>query len=423
MQVAELEIGGRYVEDTHDAVIDAIDAAGIGTGDLEPFPDYLVCLDAASGRGEATHLTEALSSGVPLRILVQVNDLLEESAIGQGHFAFGLRSSQLASAALGLDDVFVLQTPASNLLALRDRVRRGMQYPGAALFSVYAAPDGVEGGLPAYLAAAAAMQSRAFPAFSYDPGAGADLASRFSLENNPQPELDWTVETLAYADQDLQSVTEEVSFGFVDFVACDPRHASHFSPVARSGWSEAMVSATDWLSRPAADAASHVPYVLAVDETDLLWRVVVDEKLMRAAQRCRETWHRLQELGRVHDTHAQVPAAAAPASDSTGPVSSPTTAAETPEAPEALEAQPDPNVARIETIRCSSCNECTQVNPRMFAYDGNKQAYIADLKAGTYRQLVEAAESCQLSIIHPGRPWNPSEPGLDDLVERAKPFI
>jgi len=36
----------------------------------------------------------------------------------------------------------------------------------------------------------------------------------------------------------------------------------------------------------------------------------------------------------------------------------------------------------------------------MFAYNENKQAYIADRKAGTYKQLVEAAESA-MSIIHP----------------------
>jgi hypothetical protein len=59
----------------------------------------------------------------------------------------------------------------------------------------------------------------------------------------------------------------------------------------------------------------------------------------------------------------------------------------------------------------------------MFAYNENKQAYIADLKAGSYKQLVEAAESCQLSIIHPGKPWDPGEPGLEELLERAKPFV
>ncbi|MDQ1310241.1 MAG: hypothetical protein QG601_1511, partial [Pseudomonadota bacterium] len=87
------------------------------------------------------------------------------------------------------------------------------------------------------------------------------------------------------------------------------------------------------------------------------------------------------------------------------------------------EATRNPDEPYIETIRCSTCNECTQINPRMFAYDGNKQAYIADLKAGTYRQLVEAAESCQVSIIHPGKPWDSSEPGLEELLERAQPFL
>ena len=87
------------------------------------------------------------------------------------------------------------------------------------------------------------------------------------------------------------------------------------------------------------------------------------------------------------------------------------------------EAAPDPDTAYIETLRCSSCNECTLASPKMFAYDQNKQAYIADLKAGTYRQLVEAAESCQVSVIHPGKPWNPDEPGLDELIERARPFL
>ena len=92
---------------------------------------------------------------------------------------------------------------------------------------------------------------------------------------------------------------------------------------------------------------------------------------------------------------------------------------------EVVEEEPEhsPDEAWIETIRCSSCNECTQINDKMFAYNDNQQAYIKDLKAGTFRQLVEAAESCQLSIIHPGKPWDPKEPGLEELVQRAQPFI
>ena len=63
-----------------------------------------------------------------------------------------------------------------------------------------------------------------------------------------------------------------------------------------------------------------------------------------------------------------------------------------------------------------------KINSRMFVYDANKQAYIADAKAGTYAELVQAAENCQVSIIHPGRPLNPDEPGLDELLKRAEAF-
>jgi hypothetical protein len=58
----------------------------------------------------------------------------------------------------------------------------------------------------------------------------------------------------------------------------------------------------------------------------------------------------------------------------------------------------------------------------MFVYDENKQAYIADISAGTYHDLVEAAETCQVCIIHPGKPKNPDEPGLDELIKRAELF-
>jgi hypothetical protein len=58
----------------------------------------------------------------------------------------------------------------------------------------------------------------------------------------------------------------------------------------------------------------------------------------------------------------------------------------------------------------------------MFAYNENKQAYVANPDAGTYAQLVEAAETCQVSIIHPGKPRNPNEPDLKALQERAAAF-
>ena len=134
-------------------------------------------------------------------------DLFEETSIGTGRFAFGVRSARLATAAMALGGMFVLQSPSSNLYALRAQIGRGLASPGPALFSVFSVPGPAAGGLPPYLVAAAALQSRAFPAFSYEARAGGNWAARFSLENNPRRDDDWPVEDVEYVDTALQRVT------------------------------------------------------------------------------------------------------------------------------------------------------------------------------------------------------------------------
>jgi len=76
----------------------------------------------------------------------------------------------------------------------------------------------------------------------------------------------------------------------------------------------------------------------------------------------------------------------------------------------------------IDTPLCTSCNDCTNFNPLLFLYNEDKQAVLGNLNVGTYAQLVEAAELCPADCIHPGKPWNPDEPGLGELVERAVPY-
>ncbi|MHB1194622.1 MAG: 2-oxoacid:acceptor oxidoreductase family protein [Longimicrobiales bacterium] len=78
--------------------------------------------------------------------------------------------------------------------------------------------------------------------------------------------------------------------------------------------------------------------------------------------------------------------------------------------------------AYIESARCTSCNECTNLNPRLFSYNESKQAYVKDVHAGTFAQLVQAAERCPAGIIHPGDPVNPKEKDLAKWIKRAEPF-
>ena len=435
MSIAELEAQGRYIEAEHDLFFEAFDENALTAEDLARFPDYLVCIPSdRNDAPENANLMEMLSSGLPVKVLVQTSDLLEEASIGTGRFAFGVRSARLATAAMGLGGMFVLQSPSANLYALRARISRGLACRGPALFSVFAGSPRSASPLPPYLTAAAAMQSRAFPAFSYDAAAGANWAARFSLENNPHPDDDWSLETWAYFDAALQRAEQRAAFTFADFVLCDTRYAAHFAQVPPERWNAAMLPVADWLALDEADAAKRVPFLLAVDGQDALQRVIVDARLMQATRRCLLLWRRLQEHGGVHDSHAErllarEKAAWAAEKPTEAPVAPATAAAPAVVVAAAAAAGGETappahsrDEAWIETTRCPSCNECQLINDRLFGYDERKQAYIKDLAAGTYRQLVDAAESCQVAIIHPGKPRDPNEPGLEELLVRAEPF-
>ena len=446
--MAELEIKGEYHESRHDPIFDAFGENGLDPRELALFPDYLVCVKAEKMQAaENEKLTEILSAGLPMKILVQTDDILEESPIGDGHLAFSLRSRQLASVSMGLNEVFVLQSSSSNLVQFQDRIRRGFDYSGPALFSVFSGSPEKAGALSPYLTAAAAMESRAFPAFTYDPSAGPDWASRFSLSDNSQPDIDWPLQDFAYEDEQHQRISENLAFTLVDFVACDPRYASHFAKVPRASWNGSMIPVEESLTTETRGLPDKVPCLMMVDSDNVLQksncrrqadqgstplpRDVAQPAGTRRNQQlaCAKTARAREEgvgrAARSRGARARSGAGGRRAgcgcrgssrcgSSGCGP----------PRRPAAAEPEPEksPDEAYIETPRCSTCNECTTVNNRMFAYNENQQAYIADINAGTYAQLVEAAESCQVAIIHPGKPRNPNEPGLEELLKRAAAF-
>ncbi|MDA0335469.1 MAG: ferredoxin [bacterium] len=76
----------------------------------------------------------------------------------------------------------------------------------------------------------------------------------------------------------------------------------------------------------------------------------------------------------------------------------------------------------IDSPMCRSCHDCINMNPRMFQYDGNKQAKLAEPTAGSYAQLVKAAEACPARCIHPGLPREGDATATPELIERARRF-
>jgi pyruvate-ferredoxin/flavodoxin oxidoreductase len=76
----------------------------------------------------------------------------------------------------------------------------------------------------------------------------------------------------------------------------------------------------------------------------------------------------------------------------------------------------------LETENCTACDECTKLNPKIFAYNKDKKAYIMNPEGGPYSDLVKAAERCTARVIHPGLPKDRSEKDIDKWIKRGEKF-
>lgn len=425
LAVSELEAKGEYREAVHDPIFEGFGSAGLSAAELGKLPDYLVTVNTSSlDARECARIIELITAALPVKILVQSDDILEPSAVMEGHIGLAVKSRQLINSAIGLTDVFVLQSSAAHLYNLRGPLLRGLLFSGPGLFSIYSGANAHTRQLPPYLVSASATESRAFPTLVYDPSAGTDWSTRFTLEGNPTADADWPCYEFDYEGEALQARKETLAFTFADFLAIDERFSERFAVVPNDQGDGRTVPVAESMEALTEDLPGSVPSVLLIDKEFRTARAIVDARALRGTRRCLSMWHSLQELGGINNSYverfasqrslplSEAPQAAQPQATSEEAVE---TAAET-------GTPVDSDEPYIETARCTTCNECTQINSKMFAYNPDKQAYIADRSAGTFRQLVEAAEGCQVSIIHPGKPRDPNEPGLEELIQRASLF-
>jgi len=443
--IAELECENAYRESKHTAYFERFDVQALAPADLALFPSYLICLQERDcDTRDKAELMEIASSDLPMNVLLQVSDVLGGPSPPDREPHRSVFVQQLANIFVAPGNAYVLQSASSNLYQQQQEIRKGLEFRGPAIFSIFAGHESDGENTPAYLQAAAAMESRAFPAFTYDPAAGPGLADRFSIMSNPQTGADWPRRELHYEDEDLQMITEHQVFTLVDFAVLDARYREYFASAPRESWNDDMLPVADYLDLADEETFERVPYVPVIDGGNVLRRLVVDDNLIRIARRCCERWHILQEQGGVNNSYASVLLSkerAAWEAEKENEIQSiraetqqaghsqpvvaeaATPATEEPVTPVAEEPPVISDEPYIDTPSCTTCDECTNRNDRMFAYDENKQAYIKDPDAGTYKELVEAAEVCQVAIIHPGKPRNDSEPGLQELIKRAEPFM
>ncbi len=181
----------------------------------------------------------------------------------------------------------------------------------------------------------------------------------------------------------------------------------------------------------ATQRASDDAQAAAAAEMDSLREEQAEELERVRTETAAEALGRLADALVGLDLSAALPATAgAPVAATAAPAAAPAEeSAPTEVAAAEAEATPEPEEEEvsfddpwIESILCTSCNDCINLNPLMFVYNDDKQAYIADATAGTFAQLVESAEFCPAKCIHPGKPLNSDEPDLDDLIKRAEAY-
>jgi ferredoxin len=339
--------------------------------------------------------------------------------------------------------------------------------------------------LDAWFVASAALESRAHPFILVNPAAGDRAAERVSFGGNPQADRDWPVETLEYRKAGGEATEMRLAFTFADYALLMPVLHEHFRVVPAGVDSADLVPIDEYLALDEDAAERQLPFVWGIDDNGVLLQLVVSRALVFACRDRLNYWRTLQELAGIHNfyveaaiervleeqraadavereqllkTHEeQLDSVRSEAADEvmgqlvdvlmggdlSSIVGSSAPAAKLPTQPAATPApapEPEPEEDAqangeddgedalsfdepwLDTAMCTTCDDCMGINKMMFAYNDNKQAILADPKAGPYADLVKAAEICPAKCIHPGKPLDPNEPGLEELVARAEPF-
>jgi pyruvate-ferredoxin/flavodoxin oxidoreductase len=298
--------------------------------------------------------------------------------------------------------------------------------------------------------ARAAVESRAFPIYRFDPSKGKTWGECLDLEGNPAVKQVWPTYTINYVDAEKKAAKLTVPMTFADFAVVEGRFRKQFKKAPADTWNENMVPIAEFIELPADARKGKFPFVWVVDKKHNLGRVIVAEPIVKACEERRDFWALLKSLAQldreeidmdkiVNEARAEartqvVQRIAAGllelADDGNGKEKGADMKAVSPvprmEAPAADcgggcgcgEYVP----VAIDSEDCTACGECIEVNSSIFGWNDEQQATVINAKGGPYKDIVKAAEKCPARIIHPGTPWDANEKDAAALLERAKKF-
>jgi pyruvate-ferredoxin/flavodoxin oxidoreductase len=460
---AELELAGKYNSAEHGDFFKQFN--------WKQFTDdeWLLCPPVVSVGGDGAmydigfqNLSRAMASGMPIKVLVldtQVYSNTGGQACTSGYIGQVADMSPYGKAWKGKQEIrkevsligiahrttYVLQSTISNTTHLIEGYIDGLNSRRPALFNIYAVcpPEHGVGDDVAYLQSKLAVESRAYPLMKYDPDAGEAIEECIDLEGNPSMDDDWPVYSLSYENDKGEDEKLEVPMTFADFALTEGRFRKQFRKAPPETWNDDMIPMHEFLDLDDDDREGKFPYIWGVDAKNRLMRVICAEEIARSCDERRQFWRQLKgiagELNKV-DVAALVDqakvdmanrlsstllslAASGNANALAGSLSANGSgAAASMAGMSGATEMGDYEPVWIETPECTACDECIEINSKIFTYNDEKKAEIVDPKGGSYKDIVKAAEKCTAGCIHPGTPWNASEKDLDKLVKRAEKY-
>lgn len=480
LRIGELELGNRYQEDSHDDFFAHFDWAHF-TGEEANIAGHFLLLttDRQLEGDRGSELMDLVSKNLPVKII----SFREDAVIQPSGPEADERHASLTGLMLAQKNIYLAQTSSITPEILFGQFQAGCTAPAPAFFHVFHPLAGSH--QHPELLSSTAIEGRDFPGFEYRGILGTPWGSRFLIDNNPQPDATWPVYPLSVLDENGEETTMTFPFTYADKHFLDPGTSRLYFPVQPQYWREELVPLSVFLENPSAENIGKIPFTWMSDKEGILHKVAVSWQVVLGARERLDFWRFLQENCGINNYHVAMAveqarqaleeahadkirklkeahareiqhvrdeeadqvmenltnallnldaseiSAARGLSSGKEPVQQAEPVPETANG-SGKEADPLPEEAEdeemlamepyIDTALCTSCNECIQKNGSMFKYDADNMAFIADPAAGTFRELVEAAELCPVAIIHPGTPLNPDEPGLEDLVKRAEKF-
>jgi pyruvate-ferredoxin/flavodoxin oxidoreductase len=462
VRMAELELDGKWNPAEHDEFFTYFNWQQFSDEEWELCPPVV----AVGGDGAMydigfQNLSRVMASGKPIKTLVldtQVYSNTGGQACTSGFLGQVSDMAQYGKAIQGKEEprkeigligmahrtTFVLQSTIAHANHMIEGFIRGLKARRPALFNLYTScqPEHGIGDDMSVVQAKLAVESRAYPLFTYDPDAGTTPEECFDLEGNPDLELDWPSYRVRYREGGREREME-LPMTFADFAVSEVRFRKHFRMAPPDTWNDDMVPLSEFLDMDADEREGKFPYLWSVNRQRKLTRLLVAKPIVESCEDRRDFWKMLRALagaGKPEISRAEIEdqvrrevtgriasglmQLAGGGGEGIAALTDAAVATATPgaEAAAVPAADGDYLAPWIDTPQCTSCDECTNLNGKIFAYNAEKKAFIKDPQGGPFKDLVKAAEKCTARVIHPGRPRDRSAKDIDKWIKRAEKF-